>query len=95
MVWVGSENEAIFAQMRHEKRSLAELNEHFRNEIWAKMGRLQPDPKPSNKLFKSINNETISHNALVPLVACYAIRSIFFYNSSGIPFRLIRLKPIT
>jgi len=37
------ENEAISSQMRHEKRSLAALNEHFRNESWLEMVRLQPD----------------------------------------------------
>lgn len=48
--WIEGENEAILAQMRHEKQSLAALNEHFRNEIWAKMGRLQPDSKNLDKL---------------------------------------------
>ena len=48
--WGEGENETILAQMRHEKQSLAALNEHFRNEIWAKMGRLQPDPKNLDKL---------------------------------------------
>jgi len=48
--WGEGENEASFTPMRHEKRSLAALNEHFRNEIGVKLGRLQPDPKNSNKL---------------------------------------------
>jgi len=43
--WGEGENEAIFIPMRHEKRSLAALNEHFQNEIGVKMGRLQLDPK--------------------------------------------------
>lgn len=43
--WGDGENEAIFILIRHEKRSLAALNEHFRNEISMKIGRLQPDPK--------------------------------------------------
>ena len=30
--WFASENELKFAQVRHEKRSLVALNEHFRNE---------------------------------------------------------------
>lgn len=53
-IWVEflgrGENEAILNPRRHEKRSLAELNEHFRNEIWVKMGRLQPDPKKLNQI---------------------------------------------
>lgn len=43
--WDEGENDAIFPKMSYEKRSLAGLNEPFRNEISGKMGRLQPDPK--------------------------------------------------
>ena len=40
-LWRRSEKEAILSQMRHEKRSLAALNEHFRNEIWLQLGPLE------------------------------------------------------
>jgi hypothetical protein len=39
--YFASENELKFAQVRHEKRSLAALNEHFRNETWANFSHLQ------------------------------------------------------
>ncbi len=38
--WFANENELKFASMRHEKRSVAALHEHFRNEMEANFSHL-------------------------------------------------------
>jgi hypothetical protein len=50
--------------MRHKKRSLAALNEHFWNEIWLKMDRLQPDFKKTARLLGRKVNKRYGFNAI-------------------------------
>ena len=54
-IFVLGENEADLGWVRREKRSVAALHEHFRNEIHPKSGHLQQNEKfyTCSKAFKA------------------------------------------